>query len=192
MFDQLDAVRRHIAERLSEAASNRKSPMHTPVVGTADGEMRVMVMRDFDTGSWTLRFHTDARSPKVATIGEGAPVSVLLYDPGAKVQIRVKGIGRVESAGPVADKAWAEANNFARRCYLAEAAPGAPSDSPTSGLPPEVEGIEPDDATLITARENFAVLLVRLESADWLYLAHTGHRRAQFDLGSGEGRWVVP
>ena len=34
--------------------------------------------------------------------------------------------------------------------------------------------------------------MVELESADWFSLAHTGHRRAQIDLASDEGRWVTP
>lgn len=191
MHVTLDAVRADIAARLNAGATDRRAAMHTPVVGTADGDMRVMVLRDFDARDWRLRFHTDARSPKVATIGAGAPVHVLLYDPEAKIQIRASGVGRIEQSGPTADLAWSEATNFAKRCYLAEAAPGADADGPTSGLPAEVEGVMPSDAELVPARENFAVLLVDLERLDWLYLAQEGHRRAVFDVG-GEGRWVVP
>ena len=166
--------------------------MHAPVVGTADGDLRVMVLRAFDADAWTMRFHTHARSPKVDAIGGGASVSVLLYDPEAKIQIRARGTGRIERSGAQADAAWNEANNFARRCYLAERAPGAAASGPTSGLPAEVEGIEPSDDQLTGARENFAVLLIALEQLDWLYLDHTGHRRAQFDLRNETARWVVP
>jgi hypothetical protein len=120
-------------------------------------------------------------------------MGVLFYDKSAKIQIRVRGTGRVETSGPVADAAWAAGTNFARRCYLGEG-PGSVSDVPTSGLPPEFEGAEPDDEQLIPARENFAVLLIDVLEVDWLYLAHTGHVRAQFTrAGEGwEGRWVTP
>ena len=64
------------------------------------------------------------------------------------------------------------------------------SDTPTSGLPPEFEGVEPDEDQLRPARANFALLLVTVESFDWFHLAHTGHRRVILD-GEG-GRWIVP
>jgi 3-hydroxyisobutyrate dehydrogenase len=99
----------------------------------------------------------------------------------------------VETSGPIADAAWAAGTNFARRCYLGEG-PGSVSEVPTSGLPPEFEGAEPDDEQLTPARANFAVLLIDVAEVDWLYLAHTGHVRAQFTrVGEGwEGRWVTP
>jgi pyridoxamine 5'-phosphate oxidase len=152
-----------------------------------------MVLRAFDATGWALRLHTDARSPKAQVIANDPRVAALFYDKGAKIQIRARGMGRIVTNGPEADSAWAAGTNFARRCYLGEG-PGAVAAGPTSGLPPEFEGAEPDDAQLIPARENFAVLLIALETIDWLYLAHTGHVRAQFTrAGDGwDGRWVTP
>ena len=189
MYDTLEQVRADIARRLACGASDRGSPMHTPVVASADADARVMVLRAFDAESWTLRFHTDARAPKADTIGKGARVGVLFYDREAKVQVRCRGTGRIESDGPVAEAAWAESTNFARRCYLG-AGPGEASEEPTSGLPSAFEGVEPSEADLAHARANFAVLLVRIESADWFYLSNDGHRHALFE--SGKGRWIAP
>ena len=189
MFETLDAVRNDIAQRLTRGPCDRKSAFHCPVVATADADARVMVLRAFDEDGWTLRFHTDSRAPKVAVIGEGAPVGVLFYDAEAKIQIRCRGTGRIERHGPIAAAAWEEASNFARRCYLGEG-PGAVSDEPTSGLPERFEGVEPSDEDLESARENFAVLLVTVEEADWFYLSNDGHVRAQFL--HGKGRWVAP
>lgn len=165
--------------------------MHTAAVATTDADARVMVLRAFDRVGWQLRFHTDARSPKCEVIAGDAPVGVLFYDREAKIQIRCRGRGRVETDTALADKAWSESTNFARRCYLGEG-PGAVSDTPTSGLPAWAEGVEPEEVQLLPARENFAILLVKLEQADWFSLAHTGHRRAVIQLASGEGRWVSP
>ena len=196
MEPTLDAIRDDIAARLATAATDRTSPMHTPVVGTQDAGLRVMVLRAFDAADWSCRFNTDARAPKVATIrsGEefGAKLGLLFYDAAAKLQIRATGHGRVESHGPHADAAWDEATPFARRCYLAQGAPGEVLAQPGSGLPSEVEGVKPSEAQLAPARANFAVLLVRLQTLDWLYLDHAGHRRAQFDLIRGHARFVVP
>ncbi len=194
MYETLDQVRSDVDARLLAAASQRKSPMHTPVVATADADARVMVLRHYDPQNATLRFHTDARAPKAAAIGAGSPVGVLFYDRDEKVQIRCQGEGRVEREGAIADAAWAASDNFARRCYLGEG-PGAVSATPTSGLPARFEGVEPNEAEVIPARQHFAVLLVALHSIDWFYLAHTGHIRAQFqgaELSGGGGRWVAP
>lgn len=191
MFDTLAQIRNDVAQRLAEGAANRRSAMHTPVVVAGGADARVMVLRAFDRVGWRLRFHTDARSPKVGVIADGAPVGVLFYDREAKVQIRCKGRGRIETDTRAVDAAWAKSTNFARRCYLGEG-PGALSDGPTSGLPDWVQGVQPTEEQLVKARRHFAILLVDLETADWLSLAHTGHRRAQIDLASGEGRWVTP
>ncbi|MEX0341484.1 MAG: pyridoxamine 5'-phosphate oxidase family protein [Erythrobacter sp.] len=189
MYDTLDKVRADIATRLQEAASDRRSPMHAPVVATGDADARVMVLRAFDADSWTLRFHTDARAPKVAVIEADSRIAVLGYDKPAKVQLRMRGTGRIERVGPAVDAAWAESTNFARRCYLGEG-PGTPSALPTSGLPEEFEGFEPDDGQLLPARGNFAILLIEVAEIDWFSLAHTGHRRAL--LTRDRGRWISP
>lgn len=196
MFETLDAVLADATAHLTRAARDRKSPMHVPVVGTADGDLRMMVLRDCTAAIDLLRFHTDARSPKAQAIGTDGAASVLAFDPEAKVQLRVRGTARIETVGPVADAAWAAATPYARRCYLTEGAPGSPAEQPRSGLPAEVEGIRPSEEQLLPARENFAVLLIEPTSLDWLYLAHDGHRRAQFTrTGPGQdwqGTWVIP
>lgn len=194
MFNELDDVRTDLTNRLIRAARDRKSAMHTPAVITSDVDARTMVLREFDSQAWTLRFHTDTRAPKVAPIEADPRVAVLFYDKGAKIQIRVRGTAQVLRDAPVAESAWQAGSNFARRCYMGEG-PGAASDIPTSGLPPELEGVEPSDEQLAPARDNFAVLLITLRELDWLYLAHTGHVRARFDAapdGHWQGRWVAP
>jgi hypothetical protein len=193
MFEQLEEIRADCANRLIRAAHDRKSPMHTPVIVTADVDARVMVLRAFDASAWRLRLHTDARAPKAQAIAADPRMAAVFYDKGAKIQLRVRGTGRIETQGPAADAAWAASTNFARRCYLGDG-PGAASPEATSGLPPAFEGVEPDDAQLLPARENFAVLLIDIDALDWLYLAHTGHRRAQFVRTGDEwsARWVAP
>jgi pyridoxamine 5'-phosphate oxidase len=194
MFETLKDVEADLRGRLVLAAKDRRSPMHVPAVVTSDVDARGMVLREFNSEEWFLRFHTDTRAPKVAAIGADPRMAVLFYDKGSKIQIRVKGRGRILRDDPVTQTAWDNGTNFARRCYLGDG-PGAQSNLPTSGLPDEFEGHEPTDEQLIPARANFAVLKVELAELDWLYLAHTGHVRAQFtkdDGGDWQGRWVSP
>ncbi|MFM7349555.1 MAG: pyridoxamine 5'-phosphate oxidase family protein [Erythrobacter sp.] len=195
MFENLEDCLADCRNRLIRAPRDRRSPMHTPVVVSGDVDARVMVLRAFDADGWRLRFHTDARAPKAAVFAADPRAALLFYDKGAKVQIRARGAAAIIGQGPEVDAAWAASTNFARRCYLGDG-PGTASDVPTSGLPPEFEGVEPDDAQLLPARENFALLAITLTALDWFYLAHTGHVRAQFTRdpagGAWEGRWVSP
>ncbi|WP_430385571.1 pyridoxamine 5'-phosphate oxidase family protein [Blastomonas fulva] len=200
LSDDLDAVLADVWQRLGRAAKDRRAPMHTPVVATITGDgvpsQRVMVLRAFDRASATLRFHTDSRAAKVDQICDGSPVSILGYDPAAKRQFRLSGVARIETDTAAADQAWGEATLFARRCYLADPAPGTVSDVPVSGLPAEIEGRKPeDDEEVAPGRANFALLMAQIDTIEFLHLAHTGHRRALFHRapdGQWQGEWLVP
>lgn len=189
MIETLDEVRADSCARLLKAVGDRRSALHTPVVTTGDADARVMVLRRFDPDTWQLRFHTDRRSPKVGLIASDPRIGVLAYDKNEKIQLRMRGRGRVLHEGSEVDAAWAESTNFARRCYLGEG-PGSLTDKPSSGLPERFEGEEPSDAELFPARDNFAILLVDIEEIDWFCLAHTGHRRALITRDGGQ--WITP
>ena len=198
--DDLDAVLADVWQRLGRAAKDRRAAMHTPVVATIapDGvpSQRVMVLRSFDRSSATLRFHTDSRAAKAQQVGAGGPVSILGYDADAKRQFRLSGIARIETDTPAADQAWREATLFARRCYLADPAPGTVSELPVSGLAADIEGRKPEDEHEVApGRANFALLMAQIDTIEFLHLAHTGHRRAIFRKAARDvwqGEWLVP
>ena len=187
-------------ELLLEGATDRHSPLHTPAVATITAagtpSQRIMVLRAAVPDSRRLRFNTDIRASQVANIGLGGAVSVLGYHPDAKVQLRLAGTAVVQSAGSEADAAWAQASLYGQRCYLVEPAPGQAVDAPTSGLDPALEGVKPTPEQVAPARAHFAILLVEVQTIEWLYLAHDGHRRATFrwnpDTNRWDGRWLVP
>jgi hypothetical protein len=180
---------------LGRGSADRRSPLHTPVVASSGGsepDARVMVLRAADRASATLRFHTDARSPKCAAL-DGAAVAVLGYHPGEAVQLRLRGRARVVRDGEAVDRIWAQSTPFARRCYLVESAPGSALAAPGSGLPAGVAGRQPEEVELVAARVNFALVLVDVLEIDWLHLAQGGHRRAVFSVADGwHGGWRVP
>lgn len=184
------------AERLSEAARNRRHAMHAPVVGTADGDLRIMVLREATADLGRLRFHTDLRSPKATLIGNGALVSVLAYDPDARVQLRMRGQGRIEHSGPVAEAAWHKAAASSRRCYLAETGPGGVLYAAGSAIPEDLLHRAPTIDETLAGRANFAVLLVEVRSLDWLKLTHEGGIRARFTRSDAtapwQGGWIAP
>jgi pyridoxamine 5'-phosphate oxidase len=196
--DDLSSVCTDIWQRLVRGKADRHSPFHTPVVAsvTASGvpQQRVMVLRKVDQSAGTLRFNTDVRTPKVDQLAENTAISVIGYDAGAKIQIRVTGRGRALHDGDDADAAWDASVPSSRRCYLAETAPGTVSALPTSGLPPHVESRVPTLAETLPGRENFSVLIVDIDQIEWLYLAADGHRRAVFtrNIDTWSGQWLVP
>jgi hypothetical protein len=194
--EDLPTILTHAWGLLVRGGADRRSPLHTPAVASVDAhglpQARVMVLRQANRAAATLRFHTDARSPKVAQL-DGKPVSVLAYHPGENIQLRISGIARIGRDDGEVDGIWQQSTTFARRCYMAEQAPGTPLPGPASGLPEWIEGQQPTEAQIAPARPNFAVLWVGVTGIDWLHLANSGHRRAVFRADDGwAGAWVAP
>lgn len=184
---------------LIDGAQDRHKAAHHPVVASIDRDgrpqQRVMILRDCNWESRLLRFHTDARSHKIAQVYDTAWVSALVYDEAAKIQIRLTGRAWID-IHDIAEQAWQESTRFARRCYMAERAPGMEVDGPTSGLPEWIEGVQPLDEQLVPARKNFAALMICFDEIDFLYLANAGHRRTHWrwdeTKADWSGRWLVP
>lgn len=194
----LDLILDQCFTLLAAGAKSRKSAFHTPAVASIDCSgsptQRIMVLRHVDREQNMLRFHTDSRSPKCTQVEADQRVCVLGYDPELAVQLRLQGVARVHRDSIVSDTAWRQSTAFARRCYMAEAAPGSPVGHAASGLPNWVEGQQPTDEQLAPARDNFAVIMVQINRIDWLHLANSGHRRAIFDRNGNRwhGTWCVP
>jgi pyridoxamine 5'-phosphate oxidase len=199
-YNDLELSRAEAFGLLETGAANRRSPAHTAVVAIlgADGmpSQRVMILRHVDVQGRKLRFHTDSRSTKVASLESGSAASVLVYDPDAKIQLRLSGKAWIETDGAEVDAAWDASTLFARRCYMAEARPGDVSLHPTSGLPSWIMGKQPDDDQIAPARPNFALLLFNFDRLEWLYLANQGHRRASWHWDEAhenwQGNWLIP
>lgn len=196
--DDLDAILNDIWTRWGRGAADRRSAFHTPVVGSVrlDGtpDQRVMVLRKADRANAMLRFHTDRRSTKAAQINANNAVSIVGYDPGAKIQLRASGFANVVPIGAIADDAWAATSGSGRRSYLTTLAPGSISEMATSGLPVAFEQAVPTPAESEAGRTNFAIVPVVLDSLEWLHLASTGHRRAVFTRTGDDwtGEWLIP
>ncbi|NNM01411.1 MAG: pyridoxamine 5'-phosphate oxidase [Gammaproteobacteria bacterium] len=177
-------------QRLNDGVTDRKSPFHTPSVATVTAagtpSCRTVVLRACDSAGRRLRFHTDRRSAKVDELARAPALALHVYDPAAKLQLRISGEAGLHYDDEEADAAWAAARAMSRECYRVEPGPGTPIASPG-----QADGVtlEPD-----TARGNFVVVWVQLTCFEWLYLAGAGHRRARFrwDEGMPHGEWLVP
>jgi len=188
-YNDLDETLRAAWSLVGRGAKDRKAPAHTPVLatnGSGAPSVRTVVLRGCDREARTLRFHTDRRSAKVPEIEADPAGAVLVYDPQQKIQLRLDCRLSVHTGDEVARQAWAATRDFSRICYQVMRGPGeAVSD------PREVP-FSSDDSN--EGWDHFAVISALVTRIEWLYLAHQGHRRAEFfwQDGDWQGRWLVP
>jgi 3-hydroxyisobutyrate dehydrogenase len=119
-------------------------------------------------------------------------ISALFYDADARVQLRINGTAELHHENDITAKAWETTSLSSRKCYLTLHSPSSFTDSSTSGLS---EDIEQEKFTLSESEvgyANFGIVSIRVQSIDWLWLNHSGHRRAFFDYTDGSFQWMIP
>jgi len=198
----------HVWDKLARGAGDRRHAYHTMVVATvAAGDAtagygvaprtRTVVTRDVDSQRQVIVFHTDARSEKLDELRANPSVSLLLYDPATREQIRACGQVRIVTTGPSHDDAWQKTSPMSRRTYLVEPGPGTVVEHPHTGLDPDLEERRPSPDEGERARDRFVVVECVIHAVDWLRLTAKGHYRALWQRkrpGDGEwsGQWVIP
>ena len=181
--------------RLVNGAIKSRDPFHTPCVATIDsGEvnMRTVVLRKALPTLRELRFHTDTRSKKWKELAINNSISALFYDASSRIQLRVKGKAELYFNNDITAEAWSKTALSSRRCYLTNQSPSSFSAIPTSGL---TEKIEQENFTLEESevgKEHFGIVAIQVESIEWLWLHHAGHRRAFFDYVNDCNSWMIP
>lgn len=195
----LEDIERLSWRLLYHGALMSRNPMHYMGVasyGEAGINLRTVVLRHADPEARILRFHTDVRSGKWSDLQADPRVSLLLYDNPEKTQLRLTGIAFLHTDDALAEEAWEKTALYSRRCYLSVEAPSASSEIPTSGLPESFIDANPSIGESTLGRKNFGVVLIQVQSLDWLNLNAHGHRRAKFtydDSGTLNGStWLVP
>ena len=196
--NDLAATLKFAWQMMGRGVQDRRSAFHTPVLSTnsADGpQARVLVLRAFDLATRTLTFHTDTRSAKLLELGSDPRVALTFYDAARKAQVRINGTCAVHAGDALSHQRWTASRPSSLRCF-AGAQPGAISAEPTSGLPAQLEGREPESAELADAEPHFAVLTVAVQRLEWLHLHSRGQRRAAFVWANGDGScemdWLNP
>ncbi len=170
---------------LVRAAADRRHPWRTPVLATVavDGSpnARTVVLRAADPATRMLRLHTDGRSTKAGEISRDPRVALVFWNRLARVQLRLRGHAEVLREGLEHARAWAATPPSARRDYATTLPPGTPIATW-------------EDIAHADEEANFALILVRVMTIDWLCLAIRGHLRAGFACEGDEPRatWLVP
>ncbi|MEO0971603.1 MAG: pyridoxamine 5'-phosphate oxidase family protein [Pseudomonadota bacterium] len=191
------AIWRDLWDRLSSAVDSARHPFHLGTFGTVVNgrpEQRTVVLRGADEDERTLLFHTDARATKAAGLVATAPVSWLFYDPQNKLQLRIGGLGRLDTSGALADARWAASRQQSRLCYTHAHGPGTPLRDALGYGPAAAQPSEALDALVDAGRAHFAVVATEVTGIDWLLLAARGHRRMRFEVSktSYDSTWIAP
>ena len=182
-------------DRLETGANKSRNAFHTPCMATLHQDevsLRTVVLRKVLAQERELRFHTDIRSPKWQELSLNPAISALFYDAIDRIQLRVKGKAVLHHTNEITAVSWQKTTLSSRCCYLTEHSPSSFSAISTSGLS---EDIEHENFTLAESESgysNFGIVSIHVQSIDWLWLNHAGHRRAYFDYEKGVNSWMIP
>jgi 3-hydroxyisobutyrate dehydrogenase len=182
-------------DRLVTGAVKSRTPFHTPSIATlhqGDVSLRTVVLRKTLPTERELRFHTDVRSPKWQELSQNTSISALFYDSTDRIQLRVKGKSVLNHTNEITAEAWQKTSLSSRKCYLTLFSPSSFTEESTSGL---TDDIEHENFTLAESESgysNFGIVSIHVQSIDWLWLNHAGHRRAFFDNEKGVNSWLIP
>ena len=182
-------------ERLITGAVKSRTPFHTPSIATihqGDVSLRTVVLRKTLPTERELRFHTDIRSPKWQELSQTPSISALFYDGIERIQIRVKGKAFLHHTNEITAEAWQKTSLSSRKCYLTVFSPSSFTEESSSGLSEDIENENFTLAESESGYSNFGIVSIHVQSIDWLWLNHAGHRRAFFDYEKGMNSWMIP
>ena len=194
-YEDFTEVKNKIWSMLDNAIKDRSSPFRIPVFICGDQndfDGRIVVLRKSDQLNNLIQYHSDIRSDKIAKLKANKNAAMLFYDKEEKIQIRLKVECLINHDNENTKQSWLKTGHISRKCYLVDNGPGTWSDTPTSGLKPELDNFEFSMEQSEAGYKNFTVIQCKIRSIEWLYLAAKGHRRARFDLEKKNDQWLVP
>ena len=180
---------------LKKGATQRKHPFHLCFFSTislseekTEPETRIVILRDVDKETLTIRTNTDLRSDKVSQIKMSPITTMLFYEKEKKIQLRIKAESKLVSNKKEVEQTWNEAQEISKRCYYVPFPPKTKLEKPFSN-----ESLDLDNENL--GLNVFGLIRSKLLEIDYLNLNYTGHVRCKFKLkkkGLIKSYWVVP
>jgi len=194
-YEDFSEIIKKIWLMLDDAITNRGSQFRIPTFicgDQTDFDGRIVVLRKSDQKNNTVQFHSDIRSDKIDKLKKNPKAAMLFYDKEEKIQVRLKVECVVNHNNDVTKESWSKTQHISRKCYLVDNGPGSESETPTSGLKPELDNFKFTMEQSEKGYKNFTVIQCKIKSIEWLYLAAKGHRRAKFNLETNKDTWLVP
>jgi pyridoxamine 5'-phosphate oxidase len=194
-YEDFSEIKTKIWSMLDNAIKDRNSQFRIPVFicGSQDDfDGRIVVLRKSDRVNNLVQYHSDIRSDKIGKLKDNKNAAMLFYDKEEKIQVRLKVECTVNHDNEITKESWLKTGHMSRKCYLVDNGPGTKSDTPTSGLKPELDNFEFTMEQSEVGYKNFTVIQCEIKSIEWLYLAAKGHRRARFDFENNKDSWLIP
>jgi 3-hydroxyisobutyrate dehydrogenase len=104
----------------------------------------------------------------------------------------VRGKAVLHFKDEITAEAWQKTALSSRRCYLTHQSPLSFSSIPKSGLSPEIEQEKFTIEESEVGQQYFGIVSIHVQSIEWLWLHHAGHRRAYFDYEQDSYSWMIP
>ncbi|MBL4812625.1 MAG: pyridoxamine 5'-phosphate oxidase family protein [Rhodobacteraceae bacterium] len=167
---------------LARGVANSRAASRSPSLATTglDGwpASRIVTLRRADRGEGTLEVLTDFYAAKTKELQADPRAAVLIWEPRMRLQIRLHCTAAIFT-GPVLANRWKRLPKAAQMNYGTTPAPGAPIGSALAYEKSPNAG-------------SFAVLSLRVEAMDLLYLGDE-HCRARYGrAGAWQGQWLCP
>ena len=125
------------------------------------------------------------RAAKIDDIMKNASSTVIGYDPDLKIQIKMQGQTKVHIDDEVAKMAWNESTPRSKKCYSVKGGSTKEIEDP--------QDYDIQDFIVEDGYKNFAVLIFKFQSLEFLYLKSSGHRRAIHKWDDNQtSTWLVP
>ena len=197
-YNELDKIVDALWDLLLIGKNKSKSEYHQGYIATYNNNypsIRTVVLRHVNKSKNTISFHTDIRSKKIEELKDNNKLSMLFYDHGKKIQLKISGDAIIHNENDQSRNAWDQSRSFSKKCYIAENAPGTSSDKPVSGYLPEHEQDLPNEDVLEKGYANFTLVEIQISNIEWLYLHRDGHRRALFTFENNvliKKSWLTP
>ncbi len=190
----LKNIHSQVWEDFKDGVKNTKSSFHFPVISTIDKDgfpsSRTVVLRKIDKKNKIISFNTDIRSNKWNEIINNNKVSVSIYDTSKKTQIRILGKAIVNYKNKIWESAWNSTPRMSRECYSTPYSPSTVISKPED-IDINLKKIKTEDYEKY--KINFGRIDIHIYSLDWLYLVHSGHRRAKFIYDKEVSMvWIAP
>ena len=180
---------------IKDGVKDGSSSFHISTISTINLQgypsSRSVVIRNLNQAKRIISFNTDTRSYKWKELETNSQLALHFYDSKLKIQIRISGSAKLHYNDLEWDKAWNKAEEMSKIYYSSPFLPSSKIDDPivTDNL---IKNIKRNQ--IEKGGKNFGRTNVKINKIDWLYLLHTGHRRALFKFHKNNisMSWIAP
>ena len=191
----LNYIHDFIWEKLLEGVNKSSSPFHFANISTINfsgyPSSRTIVIREIDKKKYKIFFNTDVRSNKWKELKKNSQTTLHFYDNKLKTQLRFFGKTNLHYKNDIWKKAWDNTTLNSRECYASPYSPSTYINDPNK-IDEKFNKLE--KSNLNKYNKNFGRIEINVEYIDWLYLKHSGHRRAKFTYDNDIiiSKWLAP